>query len=214
MTQAELARRINLTKGAVNQWKKGVSSPNGENLLKVAKALGVTPEWLATGKGPKEVSETRMTVKEAMKLGLLEPIALKEAQNIFQNRFQKVPVISFVQAGNWQEVILNHPDDIEYLPCPVPCGPHTFALQVQGDSMLPRFHPGDYIFVDPDKEYKSGDFVVAQIDDENKATFKQYLETEDGLMLKALNLDWPNRYIPLPDKYRIIGRVIAKLEAL
>lgn len=215
MSQAELARKVDLTKGAVNQWKKGASSPNGENLLKVAKALGVTPEWLATGKGPKEAPETRMTVKEAFRTGHLQPTVIRQMEEMFPvARLQQVPLISFVQAGNWEEVVLNRPDDIEYLPCPVPCGPQTFALRVQGESMLPRFNPGDYIFVDPDKGCKSGDFVVAQIDDENKATFKQYLETEDGPMLKALNPEWPNRYIPLPDEHRIIGRVIAKLEAL
>ncbi len=50
MTQVELAAKTGLTKGAVNQWFKGVSAPNGENLLRTASALGVTPEWLQTGK--------------------------------------------------------------------------------------------------------------------------------------------------------------------
>lgn len=50
MSQVELAKRTGLTKGAVNQWFKGISAPNGENLLRTATALGVSPEWLQTGK--------------------------------------------------------------------------------------------------------------------------------------------------------------------
>jgi transcriptional regulator with XRE-family HTH domain len=50
ISQVELAKRTGLTKGAVNQWFKGLSAPNGENLLKTAVALGESPEWLQTGK--------------------------------------------------------------------------------------------------------------------------------------------------------------------
>jgi transcriptional regulator with XRE-family HTH domain len=50
MRQADLARATGATKGAVNQWFKGATAPSGENLIKVAQALRVTPEWLQFGK--------------------------------------------------------------------------------------------------------------------------------------------------------------------
>ena len=215
-TQRRLAELIGIKPPSLHGLESGrAKSPSAKTLQALVKVLKTTPDWILEGKGPKEAQETRMTVKEAFRTGHLQPTVIRQMEEMFPiTQLQPVPVLSFIQAGNWNEVILNPPDDIDYLPCPVPCGPQTFALRVQGESMLPRFNPGDYIFVDPDKGCKSGDFVVAQIDNENKATFKQYLETEDGPMLKAINPDWPNRYIPLPDEYRIIGRVIAKLEAL
>lgn len=50
MSQAELARRVGITRSAVNQWvKKGcVSTP--EHLFAAADALGCSPRWLATGR--------------------------------------------------------------------------------------------------------------------------------------------------------------------
>jgi transcriptional regulator with XRE-family HTH domain len=61
VSQVELARRTGLTKGAVNQWFKGLSAPNGENLLKTAAALGVTPEWLQTGKEARNRVDMQMS---------------------------------------------------------------------------------------------------------------------------------------------------------
>jgi transcriptional regulator with XRE-family HTH domain len=50
MRQADLARATGATKGAVNQWFKGATAPSGENLIRLAQALRVTPEWLQFGK--------------------------------------------------------------------------------------------------------------------------------------------------------------------
>ena len=58
------------------------------------------------------------------------------------------PVISWVQARNWREII--HSDQTAgyaHLPCPVECSASTFVLRVRGISMLPKFEDGDLIFV-------------------------------------------------------------------
>ncbi|WP_294948276.1 LexA family transcriptional regulator [Sulfurivirga sp.] len=202
-TQRKLAELIGIKPPSLHGLESGrAKSPSAKTLHALVRVLKTTPDWILEGKGPKEIPESG--ISDTIDTGSAIAIAT----------MPKVPIISFVQAGNWSEVILDSSGELEYAPCPVPCGPHTFGLHVEGESMLPRFHPGDLIFVDPDRGYGSGDFVIAQIDHENKATFKQYLETEDGPMLKALNPDWPNRYLPLPEGSRIIGRVIAKLEAL
>ncbi|WP_179140838.1 helix-turn-helix domain-containing protein [Chromobacterium haemolyticum] len=52
MDQSELARRTGITSVAVNGWCTGATkSIKGENLLKAAAALKVSPQWLAYGKG-------------------------------------------------------------------------------------------------------------------------------------------------------------------
>lgn len=51
MTQLDIAQRIGVSKVAVSQWENETSQPNGENLLALANALGVTPQWLLTGRG-------------------------------------------------------------------------------------------------------------------------------------------------------------------
>lgn len=50
LSQGELARRLGLTRSAISQWEaEGGTRPVGENLLKCAFELDVTPEWLQFG---------------------------------------------------------------------------------------------------------------------------------------------------------------------
>lgn len=52
INQSELSRRVGVTRGAVSFWLKGtITSLEGENLIRTAQALGVSPNWLATGRG-------------------------------------------------------------------------------------------------------------------------------------------------------------------
>lgn len=48
----ELAGVVGVTQAAVSNWLKG-SIPKGDQLLVMARALGVTMEWLLTGSAPK-----------------------------------------------------------------------------------------------------------------------------------------------------------------
>lgn len=51
MTQVDLAKMVGVARVSLTQWESGDTSPKGENLLKLARALGVTPDWLISGRG-------------------------------------------------------------------------------------------------------------------------------------------------------------------
>lgn len=128
-----------------------------------------------------------------------------------------VPLLSSVQAGEWCEVAtaFEKDDALDWLPCPVRHGPRTFCLVVEGESMKnpgvkPSYEPGDVIFVDPDRVASPGDRVVARLENQPAATFKQYWEEDGKRMLKALNPDWNPRYISISDDATICGVVIGK----
>ena len=131
--------------------------------------------------------------------------------------YGRVPLISMVQAGAWSEIKqLGTPfDALEWLPCPVSHSENTFCVRVEGESMKntggrPSYDPGDIIFVDPNRAAKPGDRVIVRLEDQNKATFKQYIE-EDGIKrLKALNPDWLPRYMDINGDASIVGVVIGK----
>lgn len=132
-----------------------------------------------------------------------------------------VPLISWVQAGHWSEVIDNfQPGDAEeWLPCPVPHGPRTFVLRVRGESMFnpygrPSFQEGDLIFVDPDREPTNGSLVVVRLDDSKEAMFKKLVIEGDKCYLRALNPAWPEPIIPIDEDATICGTVIFKGEKL
>lgn len=86
-----------------------------------------------------------------------------------------VPVISAVQAGQLKDMENPYsPGDgysIEYTDQKL--SRWAFGLEVEGESMLPIFKPGDRLIVDPDLAPQPGDYVIAR-NGSDQATFKKY----------------------------------------
>lgn len=127
-----------------------------------------------------------------------------------------IPLISYVQAGQWTEAIdLYAPGYAEHvLPTTAPHSLHTFALQVEGASMtLPAgvegrsFPHGMIIYVDPEKEALPGDYVVARYNGDDRVTFKRLMTEEGRPILVPLNPDRQN-YPIIRDEFEVIGKVI------
>jgi SOS-response transcriptional repressor LexA len=123
------------------------------------------------------------------------------------------PLISWVQAGNWCEVSDPYPpgDAEDWKTSPFPGSDRSYLLKVDGNSM---YHPdgtgyshGDIIHVDPNQQPTSGKDVIARTPD-GRATFKRYIESQDGAYLEAINPAWPERIIKVPQGTVICGRVI------
>lgn len=51
LTQRDIGAAVGRSTGAVTQWEADMTKPNGQNLMKLAKFLGCSPEWLISGKG-------------------------------------------------------------------------------------------------------------------------------------------------------------------
>jgi len=130
-----------------------------------------------------------------------------------------VPLISWVQAGAWSEIVdtLAPRDAEEWLPCPVKHGARTFVLRVRGESMWnpharPSFHDGDLIFVDPDRDAVHGSMVVVRLDADKEATFKQLVIEGSRRFLRAANPAWPAPIMEIDGEATICGVVIFKGE--
>lgn len=80
----------------------------------------------------------------------------------------------------------------------------TFLLKVSGDSMIDAgIHPGDLVLVERGSTPKSGDVVVAQVDDE--WTLKYYQKDKAGVRLEAANAKY--RAIQ-PKRSLVIGGIV------
>lgn len=126
----------------------------------------------------------------------------------------KVPLLSYVQAGNWKGVGESfHPHDAdELLMTDLDLSDAAFALEIKGDSMLPEFRPGDRVIIEPAISPQPGDYVVAK-NGEEEATFKKYRPrgvNERGEMifeLVPLNEDYPSMRSDVTP-IRIIGVMV------
>lgn len=86
-----------------------------------------------------------------------------------------IPVISYVQAGSWREAADAYLEGggFDYITTERELSQRAFALEIEGDSMLPEFRPGDRVIIDPEIYPSAGDFVAAK-NGKNEATFKKY----------------------------------------
>ena len=125
-----------------------------------------------------------------------------------------IPVISYVQAGLLTDI--NDPyvagDGFATEICEDDLGRFAFALEIEGDSMLPEFRPGDRIIIDPDISPSPGDFVVAK-NGKQEATFKKYRprgmneQMQQVFELVPLNEDYPTMRSDI-ENLRIIGTMV------
>ncbi|OSM00242.1 putative HTH-type transcriptional regulator for conjugative element SXT [Magnetofaba australis IT-1] len=105
----------------------------------------------------------------------------------------RLPLISWVQAGNWSDVVDTYqPNDAEtWIDVTKRFGENAFALRVVGDSMEPQAPEGSIILVDPARQAVNNSLVVARLDDEMQATFKQLIIEGGQYLLKPLNPRYP-----------------------
>jgi len=188
-----LAKLCGVARSTVYLWRDGTTQTlEGDNLLKAARVLGVRPEWLGEGRGPMIQDESMDNVAEVA----------------FTNN--KVPLISWVQAGDFATVVDNFEpgDGEEWIDTTVPKRRYTFALRVQGDSMEPEFHDGNIIIVEPEISAEHGDYVIVRVNNNMECTFKQLIRDGKDLYLKPLNPRYPIK--PMPLDAAIVGVVRAQ----
>ncbi|WP_111884576.1 LexA family protein [Acinetobacter sp. CFCC 11171] len=188
LTQAQLAKIAGVSSPAVTEWEKDSYLPKAASLDAIASELGVSTEYILTGKGESYGS-----------FGNVTPVVSKMA-----------PVLSWVQAGVFTSVQAVDMSQVEeWLPLPEECT-NCFYLKVQGISNNPDFLEGDYILVDPDVYYsdmQSGDMIVVRrLED---ATFKKLvIETDGSRYLQALNPNFQPNIIPLDEDCHFVGQVV------
>lgn len=196
--QVELAAACGIKPPSVSDWLNGRSiNIEGKNLLAASKLLNVRPEWLSKGTG-----QMRPSKKELSNVGAAPALR------------GKVPLISWVAAGDWCEAHDPYsPGEAEmWLQVSENYGLRSYGLRVRGESMLPRFREGEIIIVDPDAQADSGNYVIARKDGSKEVTFKQLVIEGAAVYLKPLNPQWPDPIIKIDGDWHICGKVVCKME--
>lgn len=202
-TKSSLARAAHIDPASVSDWFNGkTKSLRGEVAIRAAAYLGVSSLWLASGKG------SRLDPGDSAVSAELEP---------GPDIRGKVPVISWVQAGDWNGA--NDPlpvgDAERWLECPVSHSDRTYALRVRGDSMTAPFgasrtYPeGCIIFVDPLlRSPVNGQRIIAKLEGSDEVTFKVFKHEDGRVWLQPLNPMHPAIF----DPFKVLGTVIGKWE--
>lgn len=159
ISQAQLARACGVRPPSVNGWLNGKSKfLRGENLLKAAKTLQVSEEWLATGKGPMRLEATHVNPRGLADTALLDNLIYLDP--LTHSGKVAIPVLAAVPSMGAGET-LNYDGDqiINVLPVSrtwlernVKAKPDNLrVITGAGDSMHPTFSNGDMLLVDVSK---------------------------------------------------------------
>lgn len=206
ITAAEASRRMGVDQTFVRDILSGKKRQlRGENLIRLAVVLGVTPTWLETGDGP-------------------EAPLPQNASGLSIVRVRDVVIRGEVAAGVWSEAwdITERIDPAEWEAVTVAPPPGyeraaLFALRVRGRSMDRFYLDGDVLVVCPaaETDARVGDHVIVlrRRSGLAEATVKELIQTADGFALAAHSTD-PAFSTPIPldddgdDTPEIIGVVV------
>ncbi|WP_407382836.1 LexA family protein [Ruminococcus sp.] len=165
ISPVELSRALDIPESAISHYKKGLYEPKQRRTQAIAKYLNVSIAWL---------------------MGADTPFKPYEFDTFSPNKvIHRVPVLGRVAAGYPIEAVENIIDYEEISEAMARSGEY-FALQVKGDSMLPRFTDGDIVIVRKQEDVDSGDIAIMLVNGD-EATIKKVQKFEDGINLIPSN---------------------------
>ena len=157
--------------------------------------------------GMRAVQSAKSHLNALVKEGLLiqEPGRARGYRLPVQSASMRLaPVVGNVSAGPFNLAV----EDIEgYMPVHSRLAEGSiFALRVRGESMQDAgILPGDIVVVRRQVEIRSGDIIVALVDDE--ATIKEYYRTSGDVELRPRNSEYPILTVH-PEHLTVVGKVV------
>jgi phage repressor protein C with HTH and peptisase S24 domain len=184
----ELATFCNVSQGLVAQWFSGTTRL-GPKPLKAFARTQFSLDWLTDGKLPK-----------------YRPVAVEAASDVEDapaiiGTPRLLPVAGRVQAG---EDGLLHIDDFPpeqpegYVVWFTSCV-EAYALRVRGESMSPRYLPGEFVGVDPCADVYPSDEVIVLLSDGRRMIKRLLWQRDDQACFESVNKDFQNIVVDLEE---------------
>ncbi|MDF2041696.1 MULTISPECIES: helix-turn-helix domain-containing protein [unclassified Pantoea] len=184
LTQKQLAQQVKVSHVAISQWEKEETLPRGENLLRLAEALGCTPAYLIDGDGP--------VFSENSWAGL-----------------HQIPLLSQRDVAQWlndassvRHELLMHND--------MALSQQSFAIRVEEQAMTPAILRGDVVIIDPSLAPQPGDCVLAMLQQNALLRTWRQRGSEEGVAqfeLAPVNINFPELHSSR-DSLQLIGTLV------
>ena len=215
ISQIELADKltnygINVSNAAISAWEKDISQPNTQQFLALCKILGITDIYNEfIGFNP---DDPLARLNEEGKAKALEYIGLLLLSEQFQK--QEATIIPFRRKIKWSllassagtgeflddenfetiEVGEDVPEDAD------------FGLALNGDSMEPRYHDKQAVWVQQTNSLSNGEIGIFYLD--GMTYCKQLKDDKDGVYLVSLNSKYEPIKVTDDSSFKIFGRVL------
>ena len=188
VSESELSRVINIPRATINRLTSGKTpDPRASTLQAIANYFNISIDQLL-GQKPLPIN--------------------KEVINRV-NTIKSVPVLKWEESLSWREIIPKNCQnyDTNFVTIESTNKNELFALIAHSnESMKPEFQENDILIIDPVKEPKNKNFVVAYINKKNEIVLRKLILEGKYRILKANNQLFPPFYLNNEDT--IIGVVI------
>ncbi|MFQ2079274.1 S24 family peptidase [Aeromonas veronii] len=198
------AAKAGMADTTLRQYLYGRSEPNMSQLIKIARTAGVSIDWLATGRGPREeceyhkVTNTEGTDSFEEEYALIDGyhIAVSAGHGAFNDDHSVKRRLAFRR--KWLKYRQLNPDNL-------------VVVFAKGDSMEPTIHSGDSILVDISRnQIQDGGLFVLRLGDELYAKRLQK-RVDGGVNIISDNKTGYETLAVMPNELEslsIIGKVV------
>ena len=202
LNQSQLAKElidynVHVKQNTVSAWESGITQPSARQLLAICEILDIYDVYTEfIGKNP--INPFRNLNEEGMQK-VMDYIHLLEKSGDYK-RAEIIPLhlirerkvfYTTVSAGTGSFLD----------------GESTFGVHVSGDSMEPRYHDRELIWIEQTEQLEDGEIGIFYLD--GNAYVKKFQNNRKGTYLISLN----KKYAPIPvtenSSFKIFGRVLS-----
>jgi phage repressor protein C with HTH and peptisase S24 domain len=172
MTDREASLKAVGKPDLIRDMKRRRGLPTSERLARLAKLLGTTSDWLIHGGLEGPILDRAMLNPDGTIKSERDPASpASDVHSAWSGPapHKPVPLIGSAFGGEWETGIemteLRFSEVLDHIPRPpfLQMDADSYALEIVGDSIAPRFEPGERAFVSPLSPVRIGDDVIVQL---------------------------------------------------
>lgn len=213
--QSELALKLEyydifVKPNTVSAWESGLSIPNSKQLLAICEILNIYDIYTEfVSPNPinpfRNLNETGVA-KVMDYIHLLEKSGEYKTADIIPIHILRERKVFYTTVSAGTGSFLDGEDYEIYTSPDIP-EEASFGVYVSGDSMEPRYHNEELIWIEQTEQLEDGEIGIFYLD--GNAYVKKFQNNENGTYLVSLN----KKYDPIPvtenNSFKIFGRVLS-----
>ena len=218
LTQVQLSKLTGLRQNTISNHENGNRSLDEVDINIYAQALGVSPKELF--EAYQDDNNNITTIYNQLNSDRKEKVynfateQLNEQNNKIRNindyieeeaDWYEVKFYGSISAGTGLYLDDEQVETINFSSNMVPNGT-DFCLKVNGDSMDPMFHDGDYVFIKRETDFRNGSIGVVIVNGD--AYLKKIYITPDSIKLVSLNKKYKDITVTQDDTLKYVGTVV------
>lgn len=218
LTLEQVGEIVGVGKSTVRKWENGMIENMGrDKIVALSKALDISPLDILGIDKPQE--STTKQILDSVFSKLDEPrqdkvVAYAKSELDEQNKVVEIAGYQTekeypyyddaVSAGTGQYIGISQRETIT-LPVEFDA---DYVVPVDGDSMEPEYHDGDYIFIESTVNVSDGEIGVFEYYGDTYV--KQLILEDDHAYLHSLNKKYKDMKVDADSDFRVLGRVVGR----